>query len=104
MATTIPGSGTSRYPLSSDQAGLLTWVRWAYAGMSVLAAAYLAAALGTGQTGGQTLWTSATGVLAFPLLTLLSVRQLRRHRAALAERRRQCERAGQPRTPQLSGR
>ncbi|MET4920892.1 hypothetical protein P3L51_00655 [Streptomyces sp. PSRA5] len=91
MGTTIPESGTSRYPLTEDQAGLLTWVRWAYAGMSVLAAACLASALWAGHPGDQTLWTSVTGVLAFPVLTLLSVRQLHCHRAALAalgERRR----------------
>ncbi|MEV0778326.1 hypothetical protein ACIBLA_21610 [Streptomyces sp. NPDC050433] len=88
MATTIPESGTSRYPLTREQAGILTWVRWAYAGMSVLAAACLASALWTGHPAEQALWTSVTGVLAFPVLTLLSIRQLRCHEAALDDLRR----------------
>ncbi|WP_330172214.1 hypothetical protein OG875_00605 [Streptomyces sp. NBC_01498] len=87
MATTLPKSGTSRYPLTREQAGMLAWVRWAYAGMAVLAAAYLTSALWLGQSGESTLWTSVTGVVAFPVLTLLSARQLRRHRAALEEMR-----------------
>lgn len=67
---------------------MLTWVRWAYAGMSVLAAACLASALLAGHPGEQTLLTSTTGVLAFPVLTLLSFRQLHCHQAALKEVRR----------------
>ncbi|MFD3519781.1 hypothetical protein [Streptomyces sp. NPDC058653] len=94
MATTIPESGTSRYPLTEDQAGMLTWVRWVYAGMAVLAAAHLAAALWSGDPGGQTLRTATIGVLAFPVLMFLSHRQLRRHRAALERSRRSALRAG----------
>ncbi|MFC8081098.1 hypothetical protein ACFUN8_36830 [Streptomyces sp. NPDC057307] len=101
MVTTIPESGTSRYPLTEDQAGMLAWVRWAYAGMSVLAAACLASALWAGHPGGQTLWTSATGVLAFPVLTFLSIRQLRCHRAALGEQARRPSRSGPPPRPRL---
>lgn len=97
MVTTIPDPGTSRYPLTEEQAGLLTWVRWAYAGMSVLAAACLVSALLAGHPGERTLWTSVTGVLAFPVLTFLSIRQLRCHRAALGERRR--SRPPRPRLP-----
>lgn len=97
MVTTIPDPGTSRYPLTEEQAGLLTWVRWAYAGMSVLAAACLVSALLAGHPGERTLWTSVTGVLAFPVLTFLSIRQLRCHRAALVERRR--SRPPRPRLP-----
>ncbi|MFI6080484.1 hypothetical protein ACIBBB_05825 [Streptomyces sp. NPDC051217] len=88
MASTIPEPGTSRYPLTQEQAGMLTWVRWVYAGMAVLAAAHLADALWAGHPGEQTLWTSTIGVLAFPVLVFLSHRQLRRHRAALKEPRR----------------
>ncbi|MFE4497787.1 hypothetical protein ACFRKD_35590 [Streptomyces niveus] len=98
MVTTIPEPGTSRYPLTEEQADLLTWVRWAYAGMSVLAAACLVSALLAGHPGARALWTSATGVLAFPVLTFLSVRQLRCHRAALSERGRRA-RPPRPRLP-----
>lgn len=76
------------YPLTEEQAGMLTWVRWAYAGMSVLAVACLVSALWAGHPGEQTLLTSMAGVLAFPVLTLLSFRQLHRHRVALEELRR----------------
>lgn len=88
------------YPLTEEQAGMLTWVRWAYAGMSVLAVACLVSALWAGQPGEQTLWTSTTGVLAFPVLTLLSCRQLHRHRAALEKLRGRRERSGRPRPRQ----
>ncbi|WP_329081999.1 hypothetical protein [Streptomyces niveus] len=98
MVTTIPEPGTSRYPLTEEQADLLTWVRWAYAGMSVLAAACLVSALLAGHPGARALWTSVTGVLAFPVLTFLSIRQLRCHRAALGERGRRT-RPPRPRLP-----
>ncbi|MET9557103.1 hypothetical protein [Streptomyces sp. NPDC006645] len=97
MATTTSKPGTSRYPLTEEQADLLTWVRWAYAGMSVLAVACLVSALWAGSPGERTLWTSVTGVVAFPLLTLLSIRQLRCHRAALRGRVRGPGRSRPPR-------
>ncbi|MFD3924382.1 hypothetical protein [Streptomyces sp. NPDC058595] len=84
------------YPLTEEQAGLLTWVRWAYAGMSVLALACLVSALWAGHPGEQALLTSIAGVLAFPVLTLLSFRQLHRHHVALEELRRRHDRSRPP--------
>lgn len=87
------------YPLTEEQAGMLTWVRWAYAGMSVLAVACLVSALWAGQGGDRTLWTSTTGTLAFPVLTFLSFRQLHCHRTALEELRHRDDRPGPPGPP-----